>query len=267
MGLIGGKLGYKLLRRISADGETGYCDGSAYRDRSKIEALWGPQVWREIEDKVVIDFGCGTGAEAIEMARRGARRVIGLDLRESVLRVARRNAIEAGVGQACRFVTETDERADVVMSMDAFEHFDDPAGVLRAMQGLVKPGGHAMIEFGPPWYHPLGGHLFSVFPWAHLIFTERCLIRWRADFKSDGATRFAEIEGGLNQMTVRRFKRLVADSAFTFASFEAVPIRGLGRLANVFTREFSTAIVRCRLAPKAVALPRSAEAPERAVAC
>ena len=30
MGLIGGTVGYHLLRRISADGETGYCDGSAY---------------------------------------------------------------------------------------------------------------------------------------------------------------------------------------------------------------------------------------------
>ena len=208
-------MGYRLLRAISADGETGYCDGSAYRDRSKIEALWGGQIWHELTDKVVIDFGCGTGAEAIEVARRGARKVIGLDVRESVLDTARRDARRAGVAERCAFVTETDKQADVVLSLDAFEHFDDPAGVLRMMERLVKPDGMVMIEFGPPWYHPLGGHLFSVFPWAHLIFSERSLIRWRADFKSDGATRFSEIEGGLNQMTVRRFRKLVAASSFT----------------------------------------------------
>jgi hypothetical protein len=56
----------------------------------------------------------------------------------------------------------------------------------------------------------LGGHLFSVFPWAHLIFSEQALIRWRSDFKSDGATRFSEVAGGLNQMTIRRFERLIA---------------------------------------------------------
>lgn len=265
MGIIGGKIGYRLLRAISTDGETGYCDGSAYRNRSKIEALWGARLWSELADKVVIDFGCGTGAEAIEIAGRGARNVIGLDVRESVLDIARRDARRAGVSDRCAFVTETAEKADVVLSLDAFEHFDDPAGVLRAMHALVKPGGVIMIEFGPPWYHPLGGHLFSVFPWAHLIFTERSLIRWRADFKSDGATRFAEIEGGLNQMTVRRFKRLVAAGGFAFASFEAVPIRGLRRLANPFTREFCTAIVRCRLTPKAAAAHCPADASEQAL--
>ena len=251
MGIIGGKLGYSLLRALSADGETGYCDGSAYRGRSKVEVLWGPQIWRELADKVVIDFGCGTGAEAIEIARQGARKVIGLDIRESVLQTAQRAALDAGVSEYCTFVTETDERADVVLSMDAFEHFDDPAGVLRAMHQLVKPTGVVMVEFGPPWYHPLGGHLFSVFPWAHLLFTERALIRWRADFKSDGATRFSEIDGGLNQMTVRQFKNLVAANGFDFADFEAVPIRKLRWLANLFTREFCTAIVRCRLVQSA----------------
>ncbi|MFL6278393.1 MAG: class I SAM-dependent methyltransferase [Blastocatellia bacterium] len=247
MGIIGGKPGYKLLRAISTDGETGYCDGSAYRGRSKVEALWGPQIWHELAGKVVIDFGCGTGAEAIEIARRGARKVIGLDNREIVLQAARRAALEAGVSESCTFVTETDERADVVLSMDAFEHFDDPAGVLRAMHQMVKFTGVVMVEFGPPWYHPLGGHLFSVFPWAHLLFTESALIRWRADFKSDGATRFSEIDGGLNQMTVRQFKTLVTANGFEFVDFEAVPIRKLRWFSNALTREFCTAIVRCRL--------------------
>ena len=266
MGIVGGKLGYRLLQAISADGETGYCDGSAYRNRSKIEALWGAQIWRELEDKVVIDFGCGTGAEAIEIAARGARKVIGLDLRESVLQIARRAARQAGVDDRCTFVTQTDEKADIVLSVDAFEHFDNPAGVLLKMGDLLKPDGIIMIEFGPPWYHPLGGHLFSVFPWAHLIFTERALIRWRADFKTDGATRFSEIDGGLNQMTVRRFRQLVGDSGLEFASFEAVPIRRLQRLANAFTREFCTAIVRCRLMPKPVAASHPAEVSARAMA-
>jgi SAM-dependent methyltransferase len=265
MGIIGGKLGYRLLRAISSDGATGYCDGSAYRDRSKIEVLWGPQIWQELADKVVIDFGCGTGAAAIEMAQRGARKVIGLDVREDVLQIARRQAAEAGVGKSCVFDKETGEKADIVLSIDAFEHFDDPASVLRQMRQLLKPDGVLLIEFGPPWYHPLGGHLFSVFPWAHLIFTEQSLIRWRADFKSDGATRFSEVEGGLNQMTVRRFEELIAASGFDAVRFEAVPIRRLQWLANGFTREFCTAIIRCRLTHKA-AVPSLVAAYAKAVA-
>ena len=104
--------------------------------------------------------------------------------------------------------------------------------------------------FWPTWYHPLGGHLFSVFPWAHLVFTEASLIRWRSDFKTDGATRFCEAEGGLNQMTIRRFRSIVAESDFKFAEFEPVPIRKLRIIANRVTREFTTAIVRCKLVPR-----------------
>ncbi|MGA9771351.1 MAG: class I SAM-dependent methyltransferase [Blastocatellia bacterium] len=251
MGILGGALGYKLLRKISADGETGYCDGSAYRDRSKLEVLFGPAIWRELEGRTVIDFGCGAGAEAIEIAERGAAKVIGIDIRETMLNEARQAAREAGVSDRCLFVSGTDEKADVVLSIDSFEHFDDPAGILSLMERLVKDDGVAIIEFGPPWYHPLGGHLFSVFPWAHLIFTEKTLIRWRSDFKVDGARRFSEVEGGLNQMTISRFKRLVSQSGFEFASFEAMPIKKARLASNFLTREFLTAIVRCRLVRRA----------------
>jgi hypothetical protein len=115
------------------------------------------------------------------------------------------------------------------------------------MASLLKPGGSLYASFGPTWYHPLGGHLFSVFPWAHLLFSEKALIRWRSDIRSDGATRFGEVEGGLNQMTIARFEKLAKQSPFVIDFLEAVPIRRLRLLHNRFTREFTTAIVRCKL--------------------
>ena len=115
------------------------------------------------------------------------------------------------------------------------------------MSQLLKPSGCVLAAFGPTWYHPLGGHPFSVFPWAHLIFTEKALIRWRSDFKTDGATRFCEVAGGLNQMSIARFEKIVADSPFRFSEFETVPIRSLKAFSNNLTREFTTAIVRCKL--------------------
>jgi SAM-dependent methyltransferase len=250
MGIIGGRLGYKLLRRISRDGKADSCDGSAYAGKSKMEVLFGADIWNELAGKFVIDFGCGTGEATIETAQRGARRVIGLDINEKYLSAAKEAAARASVTDRCSFVTATDEKADVILSVDAFEHFDDPARVLKIMRGLVRDDGCVAAVFGPTWYHPLGGHLFSVFPWSHLVFTERALIRWRSDFKTDGATRFGEVEGGLNQMTIRRFEKLVAESGFRFASFEPIPIRRLKPLANSLTREFTTACVRCRLVPR-----------------
>jgi SAM-dependent methyltransferase len=248
MGIIGGELGYRLLRRVGARGEAAApCDGSAYEGRSKLEKLLGARVWDELRGRVVIDFGCGEGAEAVEAARRGASRVIGLDIREAALARARVRAEREGVADRCTFATRTDERADIIISVDAFEHYQDPADMLRLMRGLLKDDGVVIAVFGPTWYHPLGGHLFSVFPWAHLIFTERALLRWRSDFKTDGATRFSEVEGGLNRLTIRRFRRLVREEGFRFAEFEAVPIRRFGLLSNPLTRELLTSVVRCRL--------------------
>ncbi len=237
---------YRILKRISSE-NPGCCSGAAYEGKSKLDILLGPQLLAKIRGKVVVDFGCGEGAEAVELAQRGARRVIGVDIREDVLESGRAKARAAGVEDQCLFATSTTDLADVVVSIDAFEHFADPAAVLSAMDGLLRPEGEVLISFGPTWYHPLGGHLFSLFPWAHLLFREKALIRWRSDFKTDGATRFDEVEGGLNQMTIRRFEEVVRRSGFRFASLELVPIRKLRVLHNRLTREFMTAVVRCRL--------------------
>src|SRR5258707_13204834 len=161
------------------------------------------------------------------MAGKGAKRVIGIDILEDALQAARQKALLAGVQDTCLFASSTKELADIVVCVDAFEHFADPAGILRIMNTLLQPPGEVLVSFGPTWYHPLGGHLFSVFPWAHLIFTEKALIRWRSDFKADGAIRFQEVEGGLNRMTIRRFERIVESSPFRFTEFEARPIRQL----------------------------------------
>jgi SAM-dependent methyltransferase len=207
----------------------------------------GEDIFARIAGKVVVDFGCGEGSDAVELAAKRAKRVIGIDNREDVLQTARHKAIRAGVQGTCVFATATNELADIVISMDAFEHFADPAEILRIMNALLKPSGEVLVAFGPTWYHPLGGHLFSIFPWAHLLFSEKALIRWRSTFKTDGATRFGEVAGGLNQMTVAKFQRLVADSPLQFANLDLVPIRKVRLFHNRLTREFTTAIVRCRL--------------------
>ena len=243
-------LQYRILKRISP-GAPGCCSGSVYEGKSKLAIQLGDDIFTRIAGKVVVDFGCGEGADAVELAGKGAKRVIGIDNREEILQTARQKAISAGVQDNCVFATSTNELADVVISMDAFEHFADPAEILRIMNTLLQPAGEAFVSFGPTWYHPLGGHLFSVFPWAHLIFSEKALIGWRSTFKTDGATRFSEVAGGLNQMTIAKFEQLVAGSPLKCAALELVPIKKLRRFHNRFTREFTIAVVRCRLVNRA----------------
>jgi SAM-dependent methyltransferase len=249
--IFGGEIGYRWLRWISPPQKHRIRDGEVSDARSKLEISFGPGFWTEIAGRVVIDFGCGDGRESVEMARRGAARVIGVDNRPHVLEAARIRAAEAGVPTICTFAERVEATADVIVSIDAFEHFEDPGAILTLMAGLLRPTGSLLVSFGPPWFHPKGGHTFSVLPWSHLLFSEKSLIRWRSDFKSDGATRFTEVEGGLNQMTIRRFEHLVGRSGLVVKSMEAVPIQRTRLLHNRLTREFLTAIVKCRLVLRA----------------
>ena len=240
-------MGVRLLNWATRNGTEGFPDAEApaYVGRSKLEVLLGPAIWGEIQGRTVLDFGCGKGEQVVECAQHGAARVIGLDIKEEWLRLAAERIAAAGVDDRCLLATDYHEPVDVILSLDAFEHFADPAGILEQMAALLKPGGKALVSFGPTWYHPLGGHLFSGFPWAHLMFSERTLLKWRSLYKTDGAQTFAET--GLNKMTIARFERIVAASSFQVAAFMTVPIRRLGWLQNRLTREFTTAIVRCTL--------------------
>jgi SAM-dependent methyltransferase len=219
--------------------------GDPYVRQTNLAALLGAKFLDEIRGKYVIDFACGDGIDAVEMAEGGAARVVGVDIRQEVLDVANRLACERGVQDRCTFGSSADP-ADIIVCIDAFEHFSDPAQVLRSMASLLKPGGKLIVCFGPTWYHPLGGHLFSVFPWAHLLFSEQALMKWRSTFNTDGATRFSEVSGGLNQITIARFEEIVAMSPFK-GKIECVPIRKLRALHCRPTREFTTAVVRCVL--------------------
>lgn len=245
MGMIGGTLGYRILCAISLDEPT-HMSGSAYAARSKLQDLLGSGIWDEIRGKVVVDFGCGNGSEAIEAAQRGAQRVYGVDRLQRWLVIAREQAAKVDCHNVV-FGEAPWQPADVIISIDAFEHFGDPADVLKTMAAMLKPGGRVFASFGPTWFHPYGGHLFSLFPWAHLVFTERALCRWRSHIRKDGAQKFSEVEGGLNQMTIRRFRRIVEHSPFNLDSLETIPIRAARFLHNRMTQEFLTSVVRCRL--------------------
>jgi SAM-dependent methyltransferase len=247
MGLIGGAAGVFLMRALTGThGEAPVRVARAYDDRSKLDALLGPSFFDQIQGKTVIDFGSGLGEQAVEMAQRGAGHVIGVEIREDFLDQARAHAAASGVASKCTFVTTPDRPADIVVSLDSFEHFSDPEGVLRLMAGYLRPGGQVVASFGPTWYHPYGGHMFSIFPWAHLVFSEPAMLEWRRTFRpSQTATRITDC--GLNKMTVERFERLVADSPLRVVHFEARPMRQLRWIAAPLTREFCTSVVRCTL--------------------
>lgn len=247
MGWIGGPFGYQLLRLIAPRSPGSAAEPHGVADEAELVRCFGAGFAQSIRGKTVLDFGCGPGGQSVAMARLGAAKVIGVDIQEPFLERARDYARECGVSGICDFCQSTADRADMIVSKDAFEHFADPAAILQTMSRLLKPEGYVLASFGPTWLHPYGGHSFSVFPWSHLLFTEAAQLRWRADFKSDGATRFGEVAGGLNQMTIGRFESLVRASPFTIDWLETVPIKGLSWLKTRWLREIGSSVVRCRL--------------------
>ena len=94
----------------------------------------------------VLDVGCGGGLLSEGMARRGAR-VTGIDLAPGALEVARLHALEAGVSVDYRQIAAEELAAsspaafDLVTCLELLEHVPDPAGLVRGLAQLVRPGG------------------------------------------------------------------------------------------------------------------------------
>lgn len=245
----GAELTYRLLQRLVPPPARGQAVPRPDPDRA-LRIAFGDGIFERVRGRRIADFGCGPGTDAVQLACHGAARVYGIDIQERHLERGRQSALAAGVADRCTFVRRLDEPVDLVISKDAFEHFEDPAEMLEIMAGLLGPDGEVLASFGPTWLHPKGGHLFSVFPWSHLVLPERALLRWRSDFIQDGATRFEEVTGGLNRMTIARFERLVARSPLRLTALETVPIRGVGVLRHPWLREFGSSLVRARLVPR-----------------
>lgn len=99
-----------------------------------------------LNDKKVIDVGCGGGILAESMAQRGAH-VTGIDMGAAPLQVAKLHKHESGVEVDYQQIT-AEEMAekhagefDVVTCMEMLEHVPDPASVIKACAKLVKPNG------------------------------------------------------------------------------------------------------------------------------
>jgi len=101
--------------------------------------------------KRALDVGCGGGILAESMAQRGAQ-VLGIDLGEAPLAVARLHQLESGVALDYQRIA-AEELADrepasfaVVTCMEMLEHVPDPASTISACARLLEPGGHVFFS-------------------------------------------------------------------------------------------------------------------------
>ncbi|MFK7855735.1 MAG: bifunctional 2-polyprenyl-6-hydroxyphenol methylase/3-demethylubiquinol 3-O-methyltransferase UbiG [Granulosicoccus sp.] len=99
----------------------------------------------------VLDVGCGGGILAESMSHAGAN-VLGIDLAEAPLAVARLHALETGAeleyqeisAEAC--AEQMPGSFDCVTCLEMLEHVPDPASTVAACARLVKPGGRVFFS-------------------------------------------------------------------------------------------------------------------------
>ena len=115
-------------------------------DINPLRLEWLDRLAGGIQDKRVVDVGCGGGILAESMAQKSAM-VTGIDLSEKALKVARLHQLESGVQVDYRLIAaealaeEQAEQFDVVTCMEMLEHVPDPASVMAACARMAKPGG------------------------------------------------------------------------------------------------------------------------------
>lgn len=98
----------------------------------------------------VLEVAPGPGYFAIELAKLGSYEFTGLDISKTFVDIARRNAQQEGVRVEFRQGNASDmpfpsDTFDFLLCRAAFKNFSDPAGALREMHRVLKPGGTALI--------------------------------------------------------------------------------------------------------------------------
>jgi ubiquinone/menaquinone biosynthesis C-methylase UbiE len=95
--------------------------------------------------KTFLDIGCGSGPYSVELAKRGAKRVLGVDFSEPMLAMARDAAKQAGVADRTEFIHGEflghdfgDERFDLSIAMGVFDYLEEPAPFLAKMAKLTR---------------------------------------------------------------------------------------------------------------------------------
>jgi 2-polyprenyl-3-methyl-5-hydroxy-6-metoxy-1,4-benzoquinol methylase len=108
-----------------------------------------------VEGRRALDLGCGVGQLARHLATLGAAEVVGVDLSERMLALARADWAHPRVTYqrgALETVAFPDARFDLVVSSLAIHYVDDYAGLLRRIAAWLAPGGVLVYSTEHPIY-------------------------------------------------------------------------------------------------------------------
>ena len=97
-----------------------------------------------IEGKTVLDIGCGPGHYSVELARRGAAKVHGVDFAEGMIDLSKRHAKDAGVEGRTEFELKDffafpeGTKYDYTIVMGFMDYMADPRKVVEKVISLTS---------------------------------------------------------------------------------------------------------------------------------
>lgn len=101
----------------------------------------------------VLDVGCGNGRAAGPLRRRGAERIVGIEVHAPAAELAREAYDAVHEGRVEDVLPDLAERFDTILCYDVLEHLVDPAAMLSALGDLAEPGArlHASVPNARHW--------------------------------------------------------------------------------------------------------------------
>ncbi|MFI5134365.1 MAG: class I SAM-dependent methyltransferase [Chitinophagales bacterium] len=187
----------------------------------------------DLQNKIVLDAGCGPGGKTVYFSEQGCKEVFGVDIDENRIEYAKDFAtmksatgIKFIVGNLANLPFEA-ESFDFIFLNDVVEHLERPIleSALAECKRVIKANGKICMEF-PPWTSYDAAHLydFIYIPWCQVFFSDKTLINvMRRIAKvppTVGKLSHEEHFLELNRITIKEAKQLFRKLQFKIIYFD-----------------------------------------------
>lgn len=163
-------------------------------------------------DSLILEVGCGTGRDGIELLKKGYR-LVETDIAPGIIKKAKQNSQSNGVLENTVYIIASGEKLpfkdstfDSALIVATLHHFIDPLKTLIEIKRCLKPGGVLVMGMEPnSWFY------YSIYP----------VIRFFKKFRKNTSS----LASSAADETTRGFRRKAIEELLKKANLEIVRIK------------------------------------------